>query len=153
MWTEILRAVLNGVLTVLTIAIWGGLVSVICRPFGVSLPIRVWIPAYSAAVMKLTRLKTIVIEGVLFWGLSVYWIGVAGEYVDAKLGLPVRNASDRSIVFAVTWMIVGGCCGWTFWKHFRGNPYAPYDRLSINPEAMMPHSVLSNDISGNPEAL
>ena len=153
MWTEILRAVLNGPLAVLTIAIWGGLVSVICRSFGVSLPIRVWIPAYSAAVMKLTRLKTIVIEGVLFWGLGVYWTGVVWEYVDTKLGLPARDASDYSIVFAIAWMIAGGFYGWTFWKHFRANPYARYDRLSISPETRMSHSAPYNNVSGNSEAL
>jgi hypothetical protein len=124
------------VAVVLTLTFWYALVSIALRAFGIRLPVIIWRYSLGDTENQLSRFRFIVVQAIL-WGGWFYLSEVVEDLTKAKFSISAPfHAPGYSVFHAVSSLVLGVWFGSVMWKNSpRANPYAHFDRLSINPEA------------------
>ena len=135
MKAAIISLLIGPAAVVITFALWYAFLAVALRVFGIRLPTVAWRYSIAQPENKLSRLRFFAVHTILLGGWF-YLADVAEDFVRVKFGLPTPlHTYNYSVAHAIYSLVLGATFGWFMWRNSPwSNPYAHFDRLSINPE-------------------
>lgn len=127
------------VLALPVFTLWRGIVAILVRPFGISLPLFSFPSKHlRTAIGKLSHRAYILVEGVLNFGVGTWLLLNIVDLVSSRLGVAGR-ASHR-VLFDVLvqlggFFAMGAGFGWLMWEGLPNHdPFERHESLRVAPK-------------------